>query len=686
MAFTWVVVLLAALTRGGVLARKPPGCTAKTLPSKVTELFVDARERGVYEIGVGTRARPFRSVHEARDALRRGLGANTTRVVRLVGRHFLESPLELDARDSGTKEHEIVYTSADPVDPASLSGGVRVPPEAWSAYNGGIYVADLFSLGLNASDLGKLANPYPETKLELFYNGKPATIARDPNINVHDGQWIWAGYENMTSINSTSFRLRDSRAGQLWQKALNQENGEVWLHGYFKFDWRDTYIKLDSITDNVEKGQGDGNTSFVLTRDVATPPQYPWANGCRFYALNNLDLLDQAGEYFVSNDGKLFFYPPGSNGVEFETVVSLQKSIIHSVGAAHISFSKLHISASQSTGVEISQANDVHICHSTVSNTGGNCISLEGTSCSTSNSTLFGCGSGGIAINGGNTTSLESSNISVVGNTMENFSRIIRTYRPAVGFNGCGHYVANNSIFNAPHTGLQGGGVNMLFEFNHLRNMCYETVDVGAFYVGRSWAQRGNVARFNTFDVVRATERLAQKSCSQNAFYLDDEMSGWDIYGNVFSNASQGVLLGGGRRNQIHDNLFLSNNIDVAFDNRGMNWQSKFCQFNCSASLGTSCARLALEAVRYQSPPWSVVFPEVVDIYKDHPCVPVGNIIEDNTWCHKNSPPGATPSFLDRNASVIKSWLSMSSNNVENCDHVDNPSQWLLNQVARLQK
>eukprot|EP01043_Picozoa_sp_COSAG02_P000046 COSAG02_NODE_1_length_108762_cov_456.708287_46_plen_93_part_00 len=55
-----------------------------------------------------------------------------------------------------------------------------------------------------------------------------------------------------------------------------------------------------------------------------------------------------------------------------------------------------------------------------------------------------------------------------------------------------------------------------------LRHICYETVDTGAFYIGRSWAQRGNTVRFNTFDTVRATERLAQKSCSQNAFYLDD--------------------------------------------------------------------------------------------------------------------------------------------------------------------
>ena len=40
--------------------------------------------------------------------------------------------------------------------------------------------------------------------------------------------------------------------------------------------------------------------------------------------------------------------------------------------------------------------------------------------------------------------------------------------------------------------------------------------------VGRSWSQRGNVVRFNTFDTIRPTEKLAQNSCSQNAFYLDE--------------------------------------------------------------------------------------------------------------------------------------------------------------------
>lgn len=32
---------------------------------------------------------------------------------------------------------------------------------------------------------------------------------------------------------------------------------------------------------------------------------------------------------------------------------------------------------------------------------------------------------------------------------------------------------------------------------------------------------------------------------------LDDEMSGWEIYGNIFKNATTGILLGGGRRNNM---------------------------------------------------------------------------------------------------------------------------------------
>ena len=168
---------------------------------------------------------------------------------------------------------------------------------------------------------------------------------------------------------------------------------------------------------------------------------------------------------------------------------------------------------------------------------------------------VYGCGGSGTSVASGNIQELIPGNSTIVGNVITNFSRIRRTYQPAIGFNSVGLYVAHNNISHCPHTGIQGGGNNNLFEYNTIDHCTYESVDVGAFYVGRSWSQRGNVVQYNTFKNIKSTEKLAQASCSQNAFYLDDQMSGWNFTNNVIINATTGVLVGGGRHNNIQNNL-----------------------------------------------------------------------------------------------------------------------------------
>ena len=163
-------------------------------------------------------------------------------------------------------------------------------------------------------------------------------------------------------------------------------------------------------------------------------------------------------------------------------------------------------------------------------------------------------------------------------------------------------------------------------------------------------------------------KRLAQKSCSQNAFYLDDQMSGYEFYGNLVINATAAVLLGGGRRNRIHDNHFEACDVDIHFDDRGLNWMATGCLINCSATMGTtttSCLHNALRDVNFTQPPWSIAFPEVVNVYDDYPCTPVGNSIEDNTYCHEESVGGGE--FIDRSDETVRSWLSSISNNVPAC-------------------
>ena len=57
---------------------------------------------------------------------------------------------------------------------------------------------------------------------------------------------MWAGYENMTVVDDQTFLFHDTERGAKWMKAL--AGGAVWIHGYFKFDWRDTYVELASVS------------------------------------------------------------------------------------------------------------------------------------------------------------------------------------------------------------------------------------------------------------------------------------------------------------------------------------------------------------------------------------------------------------------------------------------------------
>jgi hypothetical protein len=90
---------------------------------------------------------------------------------------------------------------------------------------------------------------------------------------------------------------------------------------------------------------------------------------------------------------------------------------------------------------------------------------------------------------------------------------------------------------------------------------------------------------------------------------LDDEMSGYEVYGNTLREVGLGVLIGGGRRNKVYSNRFEDCDFDIHMDNRGMSAATKRCHANCT---GTGCFKTELEALHYQQPPWSTQFPELV--------------------------------------------------------------------------
>jgi len=280
-------------------------------------------------------------------------------------------------------------------------------------------------------------------------------------------------------------------------------------------------------------------------------------------------------------------------------------------------------------------------------------VDMSGSDSWVSGNTVFGNGCSGIRIAGGNRGTLTPGNLNVNNNHIYQYARWVRTYNPGVYWSGVGNTVQENYIHDAPHNGILGGGNNCVFKGNHFKDLCYEVSDSGAFYTGRSWIDRGNVLRDSTFENIFMREPVHLGWPSVQAVYLDDQMSGWQIENNTFVNCSTGILVGGGRSNTVTNNHFLNCNLDIHFDNRGMNWQKDAC------SPGGMFEQ-QLKSVNYQQPPWSKAYPELVTIMQNHPCIPIDNHIDHNSYCN-------TPKFMDATPEEVKEWLSTADDNNQKC-------------------
>ena len=96
------------------------------------------------------------------------------------------------------------------------------------------------------------------------------------------------------------------------------------------------------------------------------------------------------------------------------------------------------------------------------------------------------------------------------------------------------------------------------------------------------------------------------------------------------------------------------------------------CLANCTGG-PSKCFKAQLEAVNYKKPPWSVRFPELVDIFTEgDPCMPVDNDISDNIYCHEGSLNRTGPlGFTNVDAATVRSWSSTMSNNQWTCQKLD---------------
>ncbi|MCR4439638.1 MAG: right-handed parallel beta-helix repeat-containing protein [bacterium] len=604
---------------------------------------------------------PFATLARAREeirALRRAgqFPAHGVRVFLRGGDYALASTFELTAEDSGSVAGRVVWASY-PGETARLVGGrplsgwrkvddgrvlARLNPEARSH----VLAVDLHALAI--SEVGRrqrsgMGLPEVPAPLELFFRGQRMTVARYPNegwlriveVPQHGPRLLYEGVAH-TPKDGLPRGRHYGRFVYPGDRPAHWQPQEVWMHGFWSWDWADAYLPVGRI-----------DTARHEIYPAEPHHHYGYTKEQPFYFLNVLEELDAPGEYYVEPDkGMLYFWPPEEVRPGDLWVSELAEDMVRLSTTAFVSLEGLVFEFTRGNAVRITGGHDNVLAGCVVRNIGNSGVTVSGgvrngvQSCD-----IHDTGDGGIRLIGGDRLSLLPASHFALNNHIYRISRINLTYRDAIRVEGVGNHVAHNLVHDAPHEAIYFNGNEHVIEYNEIYDVVKETGDAGAIYGGRDYTWRGTVVRYNFIHDLHGPGLFGVMGV-----YLDDFMSGTAVVGNVFYRAGRAVFLGGGRDNLVENNVFVDCQASVHIDARGLTWARNYFDG------GYTWLTDRMRDVNYDQPPFSTRYPELLGYYADNPAVPRGNKVLRNvsaggTWLDIED--GVDPGLLEMRDNVI---------------------------------
>lgn len=449
-----------------------------------------------------------------------------------------------------------------------IAGTIAVPPAAWEmpSSNESRISKTSFS-NIRTLALSKLSRGFNQVfrrrsgfdqeisplQMEVFVKDKPMMVARWPNSGW--GQ-IEIPKKSVAAANSfgSQFSIRNGHLSN-WKSEPN-----LFISGYLNYDW--AFERLPTVVVNKPDGQ------LVMDSSGA---KFGFRHGARATVENALSELDSPGEwYYEAATQTLYFWPPEPNS-DAPIEVSWLQNLLSISKSNGVTFENLVFQGSTGDAVRIIQSRNVNLNDAVVRNAGNRAVVVEGGyAVALRRIEMTDLGEGGVLLAGGNRQTLMPANHVIEGCHFERFSRLSRSYRPAILIEGVGNQVLRNRITNGPHAAIIFGGNDHRIEGNHISDVVTETTDAGAIYAGRDWTMRGSIITNNLLQNIY--QRIPGLP-NVMGIYLDDQASGITVYGNLFANLGRAVLIGGGRDNVVDNNIFVSSSVGILIDSRGTDWQ-----------------------------------------------------------------------------------------------------------------
>ncbi len=571
----------------------------------------------------GTKDRPFATLERARDQIRQliaggGMPSGGITVELRGGVYERARPFELGPEDSGTEKSPVLYRSRKGETVRIIGGRIvtgweratdpAVLKRLDEPARANVWRADLKSLGItDLEGIGRAEVYQSDPGLELFFRDKPMTLSRYPN----SGYLYIAGAFDADSLRKSGdvsspdgrFICDDPRTAR-W---VGEK--DVWLHGFWVWDWADRRIPLGSVN------PGAHSIGFPQKAGVL----YTIRPGQWFYAENVLPELDSPGEWYLDRDTSiLYFWPPAplSSG---KAMVSVVRDLFRLNDVSNVTLQGFLIEDGRGSGIVVKGGKNVRVAACTIRNMGNWAVRVTGGA----HHGVVGCdiyqtGQGGIHLEGGDRKTLTPAGHYADNNHIHHTSRWDPVYQQGIALYGVGNSATHNLVNYVPHIAIGFSGNEQTIEYNEIHTAVFQSNDAGAVYTSppdETWSMRGHKIRYNYLHDIHG---FKNKGCL--GVYLDDCFSSADISGNIFYDVATPILIGGGRDNSMTNNMFINCGKAFSIDARGLGW---------AKGVGVFATKELID-LNYTKPPWSTRYPELLAILEDEPLAPKGNIMARN--------------------------------------------------------
>ncbi len=573
----------------------------------------------------GTEAKPFATLEQARDAVRKlkqaePLAEPATIFVK-SGNYRSTKRLALDGRDSGTPTAPVTWQATGD-QAVRLSGGPTLPPHAFQpvteevalqrldvSARGRVLQIDLRAMGIQYQGSYPDAFRGAPAVPELFFNDQRLALARWPNEGwatiakiIDSGAVPRAGDKS----NRPGVFVYDGERPARWDVAAG-----VWLRGYWCFDWYEETIRVKAI-DREQRQITLARPSLYGLRQGNPSPR-------RYFALNLLEELDRPGEFYIDyGSGRLYLWPPSKMAGARIVLSTLNAPLVVIRDATDICFRGFVVEAGLGDGIEVRGGRGIRIDSCEVRNLRKRGISIAGGS----GHRIVGCnihdtGTGGVSLIGGDRRTLTPAGHQALDNHIWRFSQHQLTYASGMTLGGVGNRAAHNRICDAPHMAVSIQGNDHVFELNVIHDVCTASDDAGALYKGRNPSCRGNVIRHNFWRDVGSP-----MGHGTAAVYFDDGDGGDVVFGNIFlrcghpGRGSFGTVFShGGHDNVAENNIF----IDCQRALGSAPWNDRRWKQAVDGGAGCLWHERLLEEVDITKPPYTTRYPELVGFMNPQP-------------------------------------------------------------------